>query len=184
MLFRSATFSVFNLIANPGDDQTALVGQVVQLDASGSREATNTPLSYQWRFVSLPVGSNTTLSDPAAVKPTFFVDEQGTYVIELIVNNGTEDSLPKLVRITVPNRIAIADAGSDQAVTVGENALLDATGSFDLDGDQLQFIWTILQKPEGSASALSDASVSNPTLPIDSEGVYRVQLIVDRKSVV
>ena len=174
-----ATFSVFNLIANPGADQTALVGQVVQLDASGSRETTNTPLTNQWRFVSAPAGSTTALSDPAAVNPTFFVDEQGTYVIELIVNNGTEDSLPKQVRITVPNRIAIANAGLDQAVTVGENAVLDASGSSDLDGDPLQFKWTILQKPEGSASALSDASASNPTLPIDSEGVYLVQLIVN-----
>ncbi|MDT8282571.1 MAG: hypothetical protein RQ982_07110, partial [Gammaproteobacteria bacterium] len=89
-----ATFGVFNLVANPGNDVTALVGQIVQLDASGSREATNIPLSYQWRFVSVPVGSNTTLSDPTAISPEFFVDEQGTYVIELIVNNGTEDSLP------------------------------------------------------------------------------------------
>lgn len=173
------TFSVYNLIADPGADQMALVGQQVQLDASGSRETDGLPLTNNWRFVSIPFGSNTTFSDATAVNPSFFVDEQGLYVIELIVNNGTEDSLPKQVRVTVPNRVAIADAGPDQAVAVNDIVLLDASGSFDLDGDPLQYEWTIVQKPEGSASELSDATVSNPTMPIDIQGVYRVELVVN-----
>jgi len=174
-----AAFSVFNLIADPGDDRTALVGQQVILDASGSRETAGLPLTKQWRFVNVPPGSNASLSDPTATTPSFFVDEQGLYVIELMVNNGSEDSLPKQVRVTVPNRLPIANAGPDQVVVVGDNALLDASASFDLDGDSLQFKWTIVQKPGASVSELSDTAASNPTLPIDIQGVYRAELIIN-----
>jgi len=173
------TFGVFNLIANPGQDVTALVGQQVQLDASGSREASGIPLTYAWRFVSKPNGSNTVFTNATAVNPGFFVDEQGLYVIELIVNNGNEDSLPKQIRVTVPNRLAIANAGPDQAVAVGDTAFLDASNSFDLDGDSLLFNWSILRMPGSSVSALSDASISNPVLPIAISGAYELQLIVN-----
>lgn len=174
-----AVFHVYNLIADPGQDQTALVGQQVVLDGSGSREAAGQPLTYQWRFVGMPSASNTTLSNADEAQAEFFVDEQGTYVVELIINNGTEDSQPKYVTITVPNRLPVADAGPDQSVTVGQTAILDGTASFDLDGDALSFTWTIQQQPAGSQSTLSDAHVANPTLNIDVEGVYLVDLVVN-----
>ena len=174
-----AAFDVFNLIAVPGSDQTALVGETVTLDGSGSREASGLPLNYEWRFVSVPASSTATLSDSTVVAPSFFVDEQGEYVIELVVNNGLEDSRPKQVRVTVANRLAVANAGPDQAVNAGTTAFLDGSGSIDLDGDTLQFDWSIVQRPDGSTSELSDTTALNPTLPIDIAGVYRVQLIVN-----
>ncbi len=173
-----AWFNVFNLIAVPGNDITAFVGQQVILDGTSSREAAGLPLSYQWRFVSKPVTSNTQFADASSGSPSFFVDEQGEYVIELVVNNGTEDSLPKQLVVTVPNRLPVANAGPDQLVTVGEMITLDGTGSNDLDGDLLAFNWRLLQQPAGSSGELLAADIANPNITIDVAGVYRVELIV------
>ncbi len=174
-----APFIIYNLIADAGPDQTALVGEQVTLNASGSRETDGLALIYKWRFVSIPQNSNAVLSDVSVVYPEFFVDQQGTYVVELIVNNGAQDSLPELVTITVPNRLPVADAGPDQSVSVNQLAVMDGTDSFDLDGDPLLFNWAIVQKPASSVSELSDTTASSPTILIDIPGVYRVQLITN-----
>lgn len=174
-----ALFNVYNLIANPGQNQTALVGQQVVLDGSASREAAGLPLNYQWRFAGMPEESQAVLANAGSAQPSFFVDEQGTYELELIINNGTEDSLPKYVTITVPNRPPVADAGPDQSVTVGQTVSLDGSGSSDVDGDTLSFKWTIRQQPAGSQSTLSDATAPNPTLTIDVAGIYLLDLVVN-----
>lgn len=174
-----ALFNVYHLIANPGQNQTALVGQQVVLDGSGSREAAGLPISYHWRFASMPQESQTALANSDSAQPSFFVDEQGTYELELIINNGTEDSLPKYVTITVPNRPPVADAGPDQSVTVGQTVSLDGSGSSDVDGDALSFKWTIRQQPAGSQSELFDATAANPTLTIDVAGIYLLDLVVN-----
>ena len=56
------------------------------------------------------------------------VDLPGTYVAQLIVNDGTVDSLPTTVRISTENSRPVANAGPDQ--TVDEGALVSLSGSF------------------------------------------------------
>ena len=58
------------------------------------------------------------LSSTSAVKPTFDVDVAGTYMVQLIVNDGTVDSAPDTVTISTENSAPVADAGADQAVLV------------------------------------------------------------------
>jgi len=172
-------FRIFNLIANPGGDMTAFVGQQVVLNGAASREANGIPLNYQWRFVSKPLTSNAVLANPDSVTPGFLIDEQGQYIVELIVNNGNENSVPKWLVIDVPNRLPVSKAGPDQAVSAGDTALLEGAGSFDLDGDELSFQWQIIHKPLNSQSQLSAADIANPTLQIDVSGVYLLQLVVN-----
>ena len=172
-------FNVYNLIADPGADQSALVGDIVTLDGSNSREASNLPLSYQWKFLSVPEDSNVTLSDPDTAQPSFIVDQQGVYILQLIVNNGIEDSMPKTVSIFVANRKAVANAGLDQSVQVGDLVALDGSNSSDLDGDPLSFKWTLIQKPAGSTTEISDVNSVNPTIFIDVPGIYIAELVVN-----
>lgn len=75
-------------VANAGPDQQASVGTLVQLDGSGSKDADNDPLTYQWSFTSVPQPSAATLSDPKIVNPTFVPDLPGLYVVQLIVSDG------------------------------------------------------------------------------------------------
>ena len=102
-------------VADAGPDQTVLVGDTVQLDGSGSNDPDPLDtLTFAWSFVSVPAGSTATLSDPTAVNPTFVVDVSGNYVVQLIVNEGTVDSLPDSVSISTDNSPPVADAGPDQ----------------------------------------------------------------------
>ena len=41
------------------------------------------------------------------------------------------------------NHLPIADAGLDHSVFSGETVILDGSGSYDPDGDQLTYLWEI-----------------------------------------
>src|SRR5579859_285884 len=129
-------------VANSGTDQTAKTGSTVQLDGSGSSDVDGDRLTYRWSIVSAPQGSTATLSDPSIVDPTFVTDMKGTYVIQLIVNDGTVDSAPSQVVISDVNSAPIANAGHDQMVNVGTTVQLDGSHSTDVDGDSLTYAWS------------------------------------------
>ncbi|MFQ5788156.1 MAG: PKD domain-containing protein, partial [Thermodesulfobacteriota bacterium] len=84
-------------IADAGPDQTVFVGDTVQLDGTGSSDADGDTLDIFWSFISRPDSSNATLSNPTDLQPTFVVDAFGNYVLEIIVNDGTDDSEPDTV---------------------------------------------------------------------------------------
>src|SRR4029453_6780206 len=86
-------------VANAGPDRNATVGSTVVLDGSGSSDADGQPLTYSWSFTSRPTGSTATLTNPSGVSPSFVVDVPGTYVVQLIVNDGTANSAPDTVVI-------------------------------------------------------------------------------------
>jgi hypothetical protein len=87
-------------VADAGADQTVAVNDLVQLDGSASSDADNDPLSYAWSFTSLPAGSQAALSDTTAVAPSFSADEAGSYVLQLLVNDGAVDSAADRVTVT------------------------------------------------------------------------------------
>ena len=165
-------------VANAGPDQTALLGSLVHLDGSGSSDVDGNALTFAWTFVSRPAGSAAVLSNPAATKPTFTVDRHGTYRLQLIVNDGFVDSGADLVDIVVGNSAPVASAGPDQRVTLGSAVTLDGSGSTDVDGDPLVYIWSLTTVPAGSAAALNDTSAVKPTFTADVPGAYVAQLIV------
>ena len=166
-------------LADAGPDQTVLVGETVALDGSASSDADGDPLTYLWTFTSLPTGSTATLSDATLVNPTFVPDLAGTYVVQLIVNDGTEDSAPDTVSITTTNSQPVAEAGPDQSVQVTDTVHLDGSGSSDVDGDPLTFFWELSAQPTGSTAILSDPSLVNPTFVVDLPGTYVVLLTVN-----
>jgi hypothetical protein len=51
----------------------------------------------------------------------------------------------------VPNRAAIADAGPDQQIAVGDAISLDGSGSSDPDGDHLEYWWRLTEGNLGTA---------------------------------
>ncbi len=166
-------------VANAGPDQTPFVGATVTLDGSGSSDVDGDELTYLWSFVSRPDGSAAVLSDTAVVDPAFDVDLPGAYVVQLIVNDGTVDSEPDTVTISTENSAPVANAGPDQTPFVGATVTLDGSGSSDVDGDELTYLWSFQSFPEGSTAALSDPTAVNPTFDVDLAGTYVVQLIVN-----
>jgi hypothetical protein len=166
-------------VADAGPDQTAQINDVVKLDGSGSSDVDGDGLVYSWLLITVPDGSNASLSDPAAASPTFVVDASGTYVAQLIVNDAMLDSAPDTVTINWENSSPIADAGPDQTAQINELITLDGSGSFDADGDSLSFLWSLIAVPDGSSAMLSDPAIVNPTFDVDVAGTYVAQLIVN-----
>ena len=168
-------------VANAGLDQSVVsVPQPVQLDGSGSSDADDDDLGFDWAFTSRPAGSQATLSNPTLVNPTFVADVLGTYTVQLIVNDGLLDSSPDTVIITVDNIRPVANAGLDQSVvSVPQTVQLDGSGSSDADDDDLTYRWTLTFQPAGSQATLSDPTLVNPTFVADVLGTYTVQLIVN-----
>jgi K319L-like, PKD domain len=168
-------------VANAGNDQNASTGTVVTLNGSASSDADGDTLSYTWSLTSLPSGSNASLTSPNNVSPTFTADVDGTYVAQLIVNDGTVDSAADTVSViaATANSAPIANAGNDQNVTAGTTVYLDGSGSTDADGDGLLYSWSFVSKPTGSLSEFDDETTVNPGFTPDLDGSYVVSLIVN-----
>jgi hypothetical protein len=166
-------------VANAGANQTVPIGTTVQLNGSGSTDVDGQPLTYSWSFVSVPTGSKSTLTNPTSVNPTFTTDRAGSYVVQLVVNDGILNSAPASVTISSQDVAPVANAGPNQTVTVGTTVQLNGSGSTDVDGNPLTYQWSFLSIPTGSSATLSNATIVNPTFVADVPGNFVVQLIVN-----
>ncbi len=86
-------------VAEAGANRTVNVGTRVTLDGSRSSDREDSVLAWTWTL-SGPDGSRAVLSDPTSAKPDFIADVAGTYAMTLVVNDGTQDSVPDEVVIT------------------------------------------------------------------------------------
>jgi len=174
---------LYNLppIANAGQDQSGHVGLSFDLDGSGSQDPDERyPLTYLWTVLFAPPGSVATIISPTSSQASFTPDIAGTYTIQLAVtdNLGVAGE-PDTVLLSTSNASPIAEAGPDQAIAVIDTTVeLDGGSTYDPDGDDITFQWSILSKPSGSAATLSSSASSMPTFKADAYGDYEIQLIV------
>ncbi len=164
--------------ANAGPDQSAALGGTVRLDGAASRDPEGAPLSYSWSFTARPAGSTAPLSALNIVNPLFVVDRVGTYIAQLIVNDGVLSSPPDTLIVTTFNPVPVANAGPDQTVNVGATVTLDGRASTDANNDALVYSWSFTSVPSGSTATLSQSGTSRPTFTATHAGDYVVQLIV------
>ncbi|NLT67873.1 MAG: hypothetical protein GXX84_14820 [Acidobacteria bacterium] len=165
-------------VAVAGPDQTVQVGGTALLDGSKSSDPDGDSLTYQWTISTKPAGSNASLSDAASAQTSLSPDVKGTYRIQLRVTDSGGLSATDQIIITVPNRAPVADAGGSQAITVGSRATLDGSRSWDPDGDQLTYEWTLVSKPFGSDFWLYNATSAQVFFNPDVKGTYQIQLKV------
>ena len=178
---RTVTITTGNAppVANAGSDFTVTVGSLVELDGSRSKDPNDDPLQYRWWLVTAPDGSQATLDSVIGERPSFTPDRAGTYVVHLVVSDGSASSAPVKVVISTVNSIPRAHAGSDRIVAVGEGVTLDGTRSKDADGQALSYRWALLSKPDASKARIASATTAKPTFTPDRAGIYVVQLIVN-----
>jgi K319-like protein len=101
----SVSFANVQPVANAGTSQSASVGEAVSLDGSSSSDANGDALTFRWSITSFPGGSVATIANPTAMITTFVPDLAGTYVFQLVVNDGLLDSVPSTTQVQ-----AIADS--------------------------------------------------------------------------
>ncbi len=89
-------------IAIAGDDQEVEEEALVTLDGSGSYDLDGDELQYQWQQNG---GLEVSLDDPSKVTPTFKAPtvsaEREILTFQLVVNDGTAESEPAEVTVTV-----------------------------------------------------------------------------------
>ena len=156
-------------IANAGVTQNVTVGSLVTLDGSASRDANNETLTYLWKLTSMPAGSLAALSSTTSAKPTFTADVAGSYTISLVVNDGKANSTSTSVSVfsSVNNSAPVANAGTNQNISVGSVVTLDGTASTDANRDPLTYKWSLSNVPTGSGAVLNSTISPNHRLPIE-----------------
>jgi hypothetical protein len=102
-------------VANAGPAQSVTTGDLVTLNGSASSDADANPLTYTWSFTSRPASSTASFSDASAVQPTFTADLPGSYVVRLVVNDGTVNSAAATVTITAATVTDLVVNGSFEA---------------------------------------------------------------------
>ncbi len=151
--------------AHAGPDQSVNEGvAAVLLDGTGSSDPDGDVLAFTWRQVA---GSAVPLSNPSSGQPGFsapFVSSDVTLTFELVVHDGIEPSAPDTVNVTIvnSNNPPVADAGNPGTIKEGAIATLDASSSYDPEGQEpLEFSWT---QVSGPAVALTPSnSVASPS---------------------
>lgn len=179
-------------VADAGADVSQASDLQACLNGSASYDPDGDTVTYIWAFDHLPEGS--TLGDMAqpfsdnrsttATNPCFYPDAVGTYVISLTVTDGDLDSPTDYVIVTAesPEAIPVANAGTDLIVSVGELVTLDGSNSYDLQGRDLTYNWSMVEVPELSGltdADLSDTTAVDPSFTADAPGVFVLNLQVD-----
>jgi len=161
----------------------------IYLIGSSSWDPDNSPnggaLTYNWELTAAPSNSVLTTADieePTDADPVFIPDVGGSYVFTLTVNDGGTNSFPVSLALSVTTRnqnsTPMADAGANQtyseSVTCTSTSYgtsyecddcedtdfsLSASGSVDADGDEFEYVWSVLS---GNVT-LDDSTISDPT---------------------
>lgn len=102
-------------VAVAGAGGVVSIGLAVALDGSASTDADGDALTYAWSITSAPSGSTAALDGDDSATPSLTPDAAGDFVLQLIVNDGTDDSSPSSITITAEDNTAsvmvIAAAG-------------------------------------------------------------------------
>lgn len=170
--------------ANAGADKTGLLpGTTLTLDGSLSSDLDGDALDYTWTLIEKPPGSSTSILNPDFEQATLYLDIDGTFRVQLTVSDGVAENTDE-VRFTVlqANLPPIADAGFDQRVEKGTTVQLSGNGSYDPDDDALEYYWTFLSAPPGSARQFSGANIPStavsPSFIADVAGIFTIELVV------
>jgi len=134
-------------VANAGPDQTGKAeGSLVTLDGSASYDIDDPITTYAWIQTA---GPSVTLSDPAAVNPTFTAPDVNivgatlTFQLTVTDQGGLQSTDSVDIHVTWVNAPPVANAGADQNVGRYTTVTLNGTGSTDPDSDGIaSYLWT------------------------------------------
>jgi hypothetical protein len=164
--------------ANAGESRTVARNTLVTLGGSAT-DPEDKAFTFAWSLTSKPEGSAAALTGETTATPSFTTDKAGDYVVQLVVNDTTDNSAPATVTITAVNAKPVAAVPEAQTVLHGVALTLSGAESSDPDADPLTFTWTIAEKPEGATGTLADAELETSTFTPDLPGEWVLQLVVN-----
>ncbi|MCF7921040.1 MAG: tandem-95 repeat protein [Candidatus Cloacimonetes bacterium] len=83
-----------------------------------------------------------------------------------------ENIIPGMVEVIDVNHAPVADAGEDQSINELEDVMLDGTGSYDVDGQDLYYEWTVPAGIELDDPLSATPSFTAPEVLADTEFMF------------
>jgi hypothetical protein len=166
--------------ADAGENASIPPGVDYELDGTGSRASGEGSLTYAWVQVAGPavtiLGENT--ATPAFSSPE--IDSERRLVFKLIVTgeDGRRDSDTVTVTVSPDEAPPIAYAGADRVVANGSRVVLDASESFDPNGDELTYSWSQLGVPFVGLTDTGTATAEFVAPEVDSPQTFSFRLRV------
>ena len=165
-------------VANAGPDNSITL-PINSLTVSGSgSDADGTVVSYQWTKISGPSSYNIVNATSAVTAINGLV--QGIYLFELRVtdNNGARgrDTVQVIVNAAVVNKAPVANAGTDQTITLPTNSVTLSGSGTDVDGSIIGYSWKQISGPSNSViDSSGNAAILSTELV---GGIYEFELSV------
>lgn len=138
-------------------------GQMVTLDARESSPVEGVITGYVWDF-----GDGTTAETVVGFTSHSYL-RYGQYTVRLTVTNdqgGTDDAIASIIVNGAPT----INITMPSSVRAGDAALLDASASFDPEGDELTYAWDLnaAEDSDGDGDPTNDADETTPTVLVDT----------------
>lgn len=170
-------------LVSPQENTFSLSDGAITVALSGSTSSSprNDVLSYQWELIAKPAHSNAQLNSADSLDTRFDVDIPGSYVVSLMVNDGTATSDPVRITLVANSPYPVAITPAQHSVSLGADRVgLDGSASLVPSGTtgQLSYLWRLVSEPDGSSPYLDNADQAMATLYLDIAGDYRLELIV------
>ena len=138
-------------------------GEMVTLDARESSPVEGVITKYEWDF-----GDGTTAETVIGFTSHTYL-AYGQYTVRITVTNdqgGTDDAIATIV----VNGAPVVNISMPATVRAGDAALLDASNSFDPEGNPLTFAWDLntLVDSDGDGDSSNDADETTESILLDT----------------
>lgn len=138
-------------------------GEMVTLDARDSSPVEGVITKYEWDF-----GDGTTAETIIGFTSHTYL-AFGQYTVRITVTNdqgGTDDALATIV----VNGAPVVNISMPATVRAGDAALLDASESYDPEGNSLTYAWDLntLVDTDGDGDSSNDADATSETVLLDT----------------
>ena len=157
-------------------------GELVRMYGTASKGDYNGAFQYSWNWVQLPDDSEldtTSLKLANTRNPHFTPDVEGDYQLQFTVQVGDSEeayaSSKVILQVTDENLPPVVVADDNATVAIGKTAALRGTGSFDPNGDELTYAWSVVSAPGGSkvtTGSLNGRQFAGPTSKLKGPDYY------------
>jgi hypothetical protein len=184
----AAACDTLQLTQQPADQSTT-TGQTVALSAAADPCDDCGEATLSWQLENAPLDSEfgaEDLDDSDTSNVSFVPDVPGTYVFSVTATDACGNSTSAdfvVVTVTSSNGAPVADCGDNQTADINQRVDFDGVDSFDPEGAELSWSWSLSSTPDCSAlqpgtENIFNGATSTPSLVPDCEGVFVVGLVV------